>query len=310
MKICFIGNCGHSGQALAYLKSRTDVEFAGIAPWSAEEGLTASPDPALPYFSDACEMLDTVGPDLAIVSPVFGRTADAIVACAERGIDVFSEKPIATTLADLARVESAVKKSGIRFTAMHYLRYDPAFYHGAQLVRSGAVGEVQMLTAQKSYKYGTRPAWYHDRALYGGTIPWVGIHAIDWIYHFSEKKFCAASAESIGESPETAVLCRFSMEDGVIASINLDYHRPASAATHGDDRIRVVGKKGVLEVMDGKIHLMNEEGDTVLVPTEAPELLEEFLNGGDFPPADEILYLTRVALLARESSDTHTTVRI
>ena len=178
------------------------------------------------------------------------------------------------------------------------------------MVKDGAVGEVQMLTAQKSYKYGTRPAWYSERTLYGGTIPWVGIHAIDWIYHFSRKKFLSASAESIGKSPETAVLCRFSMEDGVIASINLDYHRPASAPTHGDDRIRVVGTAGVLEVMGGRIHLMNAEGDSVLTPTDAPELLEEFLEDGEYPPASEILYLTRVALLARESSDTNTIVRI
>ena len=310
MKICFIGNCGHSGQALAYLKSRTDVEFAGIAPWSAEEGLSASPDPVLPYFSDACEMLDTVGPDLAIVSPVFGLTADAIVACAERGIDVFSEKPVATTLADLARVESAVKESDIRFTAMHYLRYDPAFYHGAKLVKSGAIGDVRMLTAQKSYKYGTRPVWYHDRELYGGTLPWVGIHAIDWIYHFSGKRFLSATAESFGKAPEMAVLCRFSMEDGVIAAMNLDYYRPTTAATHGDDRIRVAGTAGVLEVMNGKIHLMNAEGDVFLSPTAAPELLEEFIENREYPPAEEIFYLTRVALLARESSDVNTIVRI
>lgn len=310
MKICFIGYCGHSGQALSYLKTRADAELAGIAPWSAEEGLNASPDPALPYFPDARKMLDAVKPDLAVVSPVFGLTADAIVACAERGIDVFSEKPVATTLSDLERVENAVKESGIRFTAMHYLRYDPAFYHGAKLVKSGAIGEVRMLTAQKSYKYGTRPVWYRDRTLYGGTLPWVGIHAIDWIYHFSGKRFLSASAESFGKNPEMAVLCRFSMEDGVLSSINLDYHRPATAATHGDDRIRVAGTNGVLEVMNGNIRLINADGETLLTPTEAPELLEEFLENGEYPPAEEIFYLTRVALLARESSDTNTIVRI
>ncbi len=310
MKICFIGACGHTGQAHAYLKTRADAELVGVAPWSAEEGMRASFDPAIPYFTDAIEMLDTVKPDLAVVSPVFGLTADAIVACAERGIDVFSEKPVATTLTDLARVEDAVKKNGIRFSAMHYLRYTPAFYHAARMVREGAVGEVRMLTAQKSYKFGTRPAWYRDRALYGGTIPWVGIHAIDWIYHFSGKKFLSVSAESIGDSPEMAVLCRFSMEDGVIAAMNLDYHRPAAAPSHDDDRIRVVGTDGVLEVMGGRIHLMTETEDSTLTPAEAPELLCEFIDGGESINADEIFYLTRVALLTRRSADTNKKVRI
>ena len=310
MKICFIGTCGHTAQAYNYLKTRPDAILAGIAPWSAHEGMTASFDPKIPFYTDAIEMLDTVKPDLAIVSPVFGLTADAIVACAERGIDVFSEKPVATTLDGLARVEAAMKESGIRFCAMHYLRYAPAFYHAARMVREGEIGDVRMLTAQKSYKYGTRPAWYSDRALFGGTIPWVGIHAIDWIYHFSGKKFLSVSAESVGTSPEMASLCRYSMEDGVISSVNVDYYRPAGAPTHDDDRIRVVGPKGVLEVMGGKIRIMTDESDVTVTPTDAPELLEEFLCGGEAISPDEIFYLTRVALLSRESSDTHTTVRI
>lgn len=310
MRVCFIGVCGHSGQARTYLNTRADIELVGLAPWSAEEGAISSFDPKIPYFTDARKMLDTIKPDLAILSPVFGLTADAIIACAERGIDVFSEKPVATTLEDLARVERAVKESGIRFTAMHYLRYTPTFYHAARMVREGAVGDVRMLTAQKSYKHGKRPDWYRDRTLYGGTIPWVGIHAIDWIYHFSGKRFLEVSAQSIGESPEMAVLCRFSMEDGVIAGMNLDYYRPAAAPTHGDDRVRVAGTNGVLEVTEDKIRLMTETEDLTLTPTDAPELLEEFLNRGDFPSADEIFYLTRVALLARESSDKNMNVRI
>ena len=185
---------------------------------------------------------------------------------------------------------------------MHYLRFAPAFYHAARMVREGAIGEVRMLTAQKSYRFGKRPAWYSDRELYGGTIPWVGIHAIDWIYHFSGKRFLSVSAQHVG-SPEMAVLCLFEMEDHIMAAIQLDFYRPATAPTHGDDRIRCVGTRGVLEVRDGQIHLMNDEGVSVQTPTEAPELFAEFLNGNTPISPQEIFELTAVALAARESAD-------
>ena len=308
MKICFIGACGHTKRAYQYLSGREDAILCGFAPWDEREGREESFAADVPFFADARRMLDEVQPDLAVVSPIFGQTAAVIEECAARGIDVFSEKPVATTLADLDRVERLVRESGIRFCAMHYLRYAPAFWHAARMIRQGAIGEVRMVTAQKSYRFGNRPAWYWDRELYGGTIPWVGIHAIDWIYHLSGKSFVSVRGQSLG-SPERAAICQFELEGGIPASMNLDFYRPAMAPTHDDDRARVVGDKGVLEVREKQILLINGEGTQTLTPTEAPELLEEFLAGGGIG-AEELFYLTRVALLAREAADTGETVRI
>lgn len=309
MKAVLIGLCGHSMQAYEVLKQRADVTVCGIAPGSAHEEMTESFDPSVPFFASYTEMLDTVKPDLAVVSPVFGLTAPVVIECAARGIDVFSEKPVAGTLEELDRVERAVKESGIRFCAMHYLRYTPAFWEGKRLVEEGAIGEVRLLSAQKSYRFGKRPVWYSNRELFTGIIPWVGIHAIDWIYTFSGKRFLSVNAQSFG-NPEMASSCRFEMEDGVSAVMTLDYYRPATAPTHGDDRIRCVGTEGILEVRDDKIYLMNGDGVRVIEPTTAPELLTAFLDGKDAIPSEEIFYLTRVALLARKSADVKKTVLI
>ena len=310
MKVCFIGACGHTRQAHRYLKTRDDVTLCGIAPESEHEGLVKSLDSDIPFYSDYKEMLDKECPDLAVVSPVFCHTGRVIIECAARGIDVFAEKPVASSAEELEAVEMAVKKSGIRFSAMHYLRYTPAFYQGARLVKSGRIGDVRIVNAQKSYKFGTRPAWYSDRELYGGTIPWVGIHAIDWIYDFTGKKFLSVNASSSGGSPEMAALCQFEMEGGVIASASIDYYRPQSAPTHGDDRIRCVGTRGVIEIRNDEILLIDESGANTIIPDGAPELLEEFLNGGEAITPEEIFYLTRVAILARESADTQRIVKI
>ena len=310
MKVCFIGACGHWGQAYHYLKTRQDIVFCGFAPGSPEEMQTNSIDKEIPYFADYRAMLDEVKPDLAIVSPIFGITGQIIIECANKGIDVFSEKPIASSLEELEQVKHAVNENGIRFCAMHYLRFTPAFFHAEKMVRDGKIGKLQMLTAQKSYKYGSRPDWYHVAELYGGTIPWVGIHAIDWIAYFSGKRFVSVTAQSIGTSPEMAALCQFSLEDNVIASVNIDYYRPNSAPTHGDDRIRCVGTKGVLEVSGERISLMNQEGVFEYCPDTAPELLAEFLDNNNPLSCEEIFHITKAALAAKESANTKKTVMI
>lgn len=310
MKVCFIGACGHWRQAYLYLKTRQDVVFGGFAASSIHEKQTDSLDEIAPYYFSYEQMLDEVKPDLAIVSPIFGLTGKMIMACASRGIDVFSEKPIAASFEELDRVYQAIKDSGIRFCAMHYLRYAPEFFHAAEMVKDGKIGKIQMITAQKSYKYGPRPDWYGDPDLYCGTIPWVGIHAIDWIYHFSGKRFVSVTAQSVGNNPEMAALCQFTLEDNRIASANIDYYRPDAAPTHGDDRIRCVGTDGVLEVGSGKILLINQEGLFEYCPDTAPELLAEFIDGGTPIPLEEIYHITKVAIAAKVSAETKEPVMI
>ena len=137
-----------------------------------------------------------------------------------------------------------------------------------------------------------------------------GYHAIDWIYHFTGKRFLSVSTRVFGRDPEMAALCQFEMEDGLIGGMNLDFYRPQAAPTHGDDRIRCVGTEGVLEVRDGEILLINAEGKQTLRPTDAPELLETFLDGGESISPDELFYLTRVAIIARDAAEQGKNIRI
>lgn len=303
MKICYIGAVGHIKHSIKYFKNLEGAVFAGFAPSCRKENITAPPDPSMPWFDDYKTMLDTVKPDLAVVSPVFNLTGSIIIECANRKIDVFSEKPIASTLSELEAVKTAVNDSEIRFCAMHYLRYTPSFYHAASMVKGGAVGNIKMITAQKSYKYGNRPEWYSDPALYGSSATWVGIHALDWIYNFTGKAFTSVTTLTDGNTPEKAMLLQLTMSGGIIASVNIDYYRPKGAKSHGDDRVRCVGDKGIIEVDEQKIILMDTEGTKEFFPESAPDLLDEFLFGEKACTKDEIFHITKTAILAKESKN-------
>lgn len=309
MKICFVGNSGHASQAYQELMDLPGVEFCGFAPGSAQETVSSFWQERMPCYEDYQKMLDAVQPDIVIAAPIFGLTGTVIAECANRRIDVLAEKPVAASLEELEQVEKTVRSGGIRFCAMHYLRYTPSFYRAKQLVDQGAVGDIRMITAQKSYRYGTRPEWYRDERLYPGTIPWVGIHAIDWIYHFANKPFCTVKALQWGK-PEMAALCQFEMADGVMASANIDFLRPQTAPTHGDDRVRIAGTKGVLEVWADRLQLIGSEGVVTEAPQSAPKLTRLFVQGEQPLSQQEIFYVTRAALIARESAKTGASLAI
>lgn len=303
MKICFIGCSGHAEHTYEEMKTCPGAEFVGMAAGSEHEKPSAVWENRVQKVYESWEtMLEETKPQVAVVSPVFGYTGKFIIACAKRSIDVFAEKPVAGSFEELEAVEKAVCESGIHFSAMHYLRYEPTFYHARKLARDGAIGQIRMITAQKSYKYGTRPSWYADRALFVGTIPWVGMHAFDWLYAFSGKKFLSVNAMHSG-NPEQTALCQFRMEDGVMAAVNIDYCRPAAAPTHADDRLRIVGSEGILEVRRDSYTLITADCVKEYQPEPAPKLAVEFLQKTEDVTAEDALYLTKVALAARESAD-------
>ncbi len=304
MKICFIGDCGHAFQTYNEMKMCEEAEFVGVAPASEHDDIEALKKYEIPIFDSYEKMIKDALPDIAVISPVFGLTGRIIQYCAKRKLDIFAEKPIASNLTELVSVEKAIRENNVHFSAMHFLRFHPSFYHAQKQVDGGAIGEVRMITAQKSYKYGIRPEWYKERELYTGTIPWVGIHAIDWISFIAKKKFRSVRALHCG-NPEMVALCQFELEEDVIASINIDYMRPQTAMTHGDDRLRVVGSKGVIEVFSDKYVLINEEGIQEYRPTEAPKLAYDYLLRKEEISPEEIFEITRVALCTRESADTH-----
>ncbi len=321
MKIVLIGSTGHTKYVINGLQNNYEDQIVGIAPGSEGEKvdelyqkLTKNYD--LKKFDDYRKMLDQLKPDVAAVACHFGDHARAAVEVLKRDIDLFVEKPIATTLTELAEVKSAYEKSSSKLAAMFGIRYQPWFLTAYKYIKDGAIGDVRLMNAQKSYRLGQREDFYKNRESYGGTIPWVGSHAIDWMQWLSGKDFKAvyASHSTIGNQNhgdlEVSALCHFDFEDQVSASVNIDYLRPQNATSHDDDRIRIAGDKGVIEVLKEKVYLINEEveGNRELPLLKKKEIFADFLdwlkgNGQCMITAEESFRVTEAALQARRSAD-------
>src|SRR5438093_2838580 len=117
-------------------------------------------------------MLDRAKPDMVVVCGPFEMHATMCVDAIERGIHVLSEKCVALTAQDLDRLRKACAASPqVHLAGMMFSRYTPGFYTAHAMIDSGAIGEVRLFNARKSYKLGKREAYYHHRHTYGGTIP-------------------------------------------------------------------------------------------------------------------------------------------
>ena len=321
MTVAFVGSSGHVGYAYDPMLQDPRFERIVFAPGSSDDNMT--------YLAENCrkagksvavydrwqDILIHEKPDILVNCSVCAYLAEINIAFLKAGAHVFTEKPMIRTMEEYDALETAWRESGKVLLAMLNFRYEHGFRAAFEAVRKGAIGEVRMVSAQKSYKLGRRPSYYCDQNVYGGTIPWVGAHAIDFILFMSRQHPVQAAAWNSakhngghGDLDVTAA-CAFGLTDGVVATCTLDYFRPAGAPTHGDDRVRAVGTEGIIEVRDGKAYL-TKEGTVELPDVELPSIFTDFMNqidgiGTPVLTPEESLENARACIGARTAAETN-----
>ena len=314
MNIIIIGAAGHWSIVRSAAEEDTRVNVVAVAPGCAGEDIAALKNafPGARVCGTWQEAAAIPGAEYAVVNPPFSLAADISIGCLEKGLHVYSEKPLATELSELSRIENALSASGRAIGGMFNYRFYPWFLAIEQAVNAGEIGVLRQIHAQKSYRMGVRPEYYKKRATFGGLIPWVAIHGIQWVTAFGGScRWVSAGHSAYGNRGNGDMECSsavlMGMENGVLATVTADFFRPAGSARHDDDRLRLTGTRGMVEAMDGEVWLENENSKRRL---ELPPLRNSFLEfaaaaeaGNAGPFVKEAIVNTRIALKARASAD-------
>jgi predicted dehydrogenase len=319
MHVGLIGLKGHTGVALGALQE-AGCRLAAV--WDEDPKAAAraakgrAADPGTKVYRDWREMLEKEQLDIVAEAGMDSQRGAIIQACAERKIHVLCEKPMAFTLDELAAVRRAVEKSGIHLSMLLTMRFEPAYRLMRAQIAAGVIGKVCQAAMQKSYKLGNRPAWQRDRATFSGIIPFIGIHALDLIRWTTGREFTNAMAfqgntghPDMRDMEDNACIA-LRLDNGGSASARLDYCRPAAAPTHGDDRLRVAGDKGVIESFEAgkRVTLITEKEGPRELPL--PEPGKQFVNFVQSirardkceAPAADCFRITEVVLKIRDAA--------
>lgn len=321
MRLGLIGLKGHHGVVLDGARQLGNVELVAVSDESKlalERFQKAEPlARKAEVYTDWRHLIEHTMMDVCCVGDENHLRAEQLLVLAKPGVHIVTEKPLATTLDDLQRVRAALGKSKGRLTMLLTMRHEAKYAKMRELVRGGAIGEVALATAQKSYQLHGRPDWFKERKRLGGAIPYIGIHSVDLIRWITGLDFThvAGFHGRIGkpEMRETenhaSLLLR--LANGASATVRLDYLRPETAPSHGDDRLRIAGSEGVIEVRGGEatISLMTATDKPHAVEAGAgSNLFVEFIKAlrEDRPapiPNEDCYYITEVVLKARDAAD-------
>ncbi|MFA5975694.1 MAG: Gfo/Idh/MocA family oxidoreductase [Elusimicrobiota bacterium] len=141
----------------------------------------------IPFYPSLEEALRHQALDAAVIcAPHFAHEPIAAL-CLERGLHVFSEKPMANSLQAAERMRTLARAKGrvhaVGFMKLHYPHYQKV----AALLKEGAIGALQSFRATLRLSQVMRPpkGWMYEPALSGGgMVMTCGCHALSLLYRW------------------------------------------------------------------------------------------------------------------------------
>lgn len=273
-----------------------------------------------PIFPSMEELISEFHPHLIYAGSVFARNGLVAAEALERNLPVVSEKPLAADWATLARLRELTADGKRHAIAEFAMRWSTPFAKARELAASHAIGEITLIRASKSYKFGSaRPDFYRLRESFGGIIPWVASHAIDYAAWSAGLTFRQVTAQHDNRShPDYAEMedhaaMLFEMNNGAPCVIAADFLRPSSAPSHGDNLLHLTGTSGTVEVRNSEVTLTTatrqaqwhlDSGNLESV-RRAEDLVHAAFGESAPISTEESLHITAAALAARESADLH-----
>ncbi len=319
VRVGLIGMDGHFGEAISVARAYPQVEIVAVEIASPREEQRAAGIAEIrgaKRYDDYRKMLAGERLDAAVICDQNWRRAESVAACLEKGLPVAAEKPFGLSIAELDALEALAAKTKTPLTMLLPMRYSPSYVAMKEIVAGGGIGEAALVSGQKSYRLGERPDWMKRRERFGGTIPYIACHVVDLLRFISGRDMVKTAAfhghigfPETGEMENTCSIS-YGLDNGGTGDVRLDYLRSETAPSHGDDRVRIAGTRGIVEYQDGRLTLMTADKAPYEV-ADRPKtraLFEDFLDSvynGATPmlTAAEAFRVSRIVVRSREAAD-------
>ncbi len=267
------GLIGRKHIALAYENEHCDLAAICDASPAAVE---VAAQYGVSFYRDVGAMLDAQQIDGAIIATPTNLHTPIGVACAERGVHLLVEKPIAGTVTEGQRLVDSAEKHNVHLLVGHHRRHNPLVQKARAVVQSGVIGDLVGVMATFAL---LKPDDYFNvtwrREVGGGPVLTNLIHDIDnlrFICGEIASVFAATSSTVRGFAVEETASVTLRFANGALGSAFVSDATPAPWSyemTSGENPIypqqtadcyRFLGTKGSLAFPSLKLWTYDEPG--------------------------------------------------
>lgn len=285
--VALYGDNGHQvhEKLVAHHRARL-VAFAAFPREKLPPALCEDAD--ITAYPDLDTLLEDPRVELVVLcSPRRSEQARHAIRALRAGRHVYAEKPCAPTESALDEVLAVAKETGRHFREMAGTAFEQPYRTMREIARSGRLGRVVQVIAEKSYPY--HPERPRDEDVDGGLILQCGVHALRFVEHVACARVHSVRAlETTTGNPSgdgglrMAACLMVELEGGGIASITANYLNPAGTGMWGYESLRIIGELGFVESLHGgrQTRLVIGETDHGPLSTTDPciDYMDTYLN--------------------------------
>ncbi|PKL14311.1 MAG: hypothetical protein CVV52_02400 [Spirochaetae bacterium HGW-Spirochaetae-8] len=210
--------------------------------------------PAQAVYADYRAMLVQQRLDAVIICMANHLHQEVFEACAQAGVAVLLEKPVAQDSAGCRAINACAERYGTKLMVGHTQRYQGYYQTAKKIIDSGELGKLIAIKDSIHYNYfwDGRPAWFLDPAQCGGGILMnYGVHTFDRIQFLSglrvERVFAHVDWEMEGFQVDSGYQIQSLHAGGLTSSMTCTgYSGPFHSSTelifrHGIMRVFLIG---------------------------------------------------------------------
>ncbi|MDD5677116.1 MAG: Gfo/Idh/MocA family oxidoreductase [Kiritimatiellae bacterium] len=187
IRIAFIGTGNIVPAHLRYLKTRRDVRIAGLCDILREQAVKRQVEYGGEVFTDYHEMLDRIKPEAVWLCTPPGVRREPLLACADRGIPVFCEKPVERQESAAVVTARELTRRKAHVQVGYVFRSLPAVQRLRALMQDDPIHLVQSFYGCNVSLTMGLPVWFYDKTKSGGALVDQATHNLDLLrYLFGE----------------------------------------------------------------------------------------------------------------------------
>jgi len=179
IKVGFIGTGGISPAHLKYLQKRRDVKIAALCDIDREQVLKRQKEFGGDVFADFNEMLEKTKPDAVWICTPPSVREEPLLACADRKIPVFCEKPVERSEERGKQIAAALRKRKAKVQVGYVFRSIPLVGMLRKRINEDRIHLVHSFYGCNVSLSMGLPKWFYDKAKSGGALIDQATHNLD-----------------------------------------------------------------------------------------------------------------------------------
>lgn len=181
LKVAVVG-CGFWGLNHArVLKELEGAELVAVSDVDPARAKQAGARYGVPWFTENEELFKRSGAEAVTICTPSSTHVEVALQAIEHGLNLFVEKPLASTAEEALKVVKAAEEGGVKLMVGHIERFNPGVRRVKSILREGGVGDVVLMSSRRVSAW---PARVGDV----GVVKDLAVHDLDVMRYLADEE--------------------------------------------------------------------------------------------------------------------------